>query len=78
MIIADFFKTQAELDEFILSLPVNSVTRINGGVLRIFQCENVDGAGNARGARLVKNIFPPDVHERLEAEVPAKKKHHRH
>ena len=77
-ILKDFFASQTALDEFICSMGYNQVARISNGVLRVFRCDFVTQDGKAQGGRLIKNIFPANFQERLDAETPAKKKYHHH
>jgi hypothetical protein len=82
MIIADFFTSQAELDAFIMSLPLLHVARISNGVLRVFKCTRIVHRDRYTvefyGATLVKNIYNPNVQEQVDILPPPVKKRHHH
>lgn len=41
MIIKDFFKTTAELDDFVLSIQVNEYACIEEGALKLYLCQKI-------------------------------------
>jgi hypothetical protein len=72
MIIKDFFRTLEKLDAFILGLQHNEMTKIEDGVLKVFQYERI--VTNGKYSVLIFGL------KRLKTTVqlPTKKKYHHH